>query len=134
MCLITHRAFTKTHDARWFKYKFNTITLVVISIMDTEELVTIPISRFRRLEELEALEAEMPARIQAAIKEDGKQRLAVLNAKKKADPVKNAKGVLKKYHQNKEEINARRREAYRSKKLNADGTVAPVMPCTAAPN
>jgi hypothetical protein len=65
---------------------------------------------------LEALEAEMPARIEEAVKEASRKRLAELNAKRKADPVKTATDELKRYHRNKEEINARRREAYKAKK------------------
>ena len=40
----------------------------------------------------------------------------MLTASRKADPKAFSDKVLKKYHENKEEINARRREAYRLKK------------------
>ena len=69
-----------------------------------------------RLRALEALEAEMPIRIAAAIADAAKKRLDALNSKKRENPKATADKSLKKYHENKEVINARRREAYKNKK------------------
>jgi len=115
--------------ARWFKYNFNTITLVVRSNMETEELVTIPISRLRRLEELESLESNISNIIAKAKADRDKEKLALLRARQEADPVGHAKKMLEKYHNNKEEINARRRESYRLKKeAEATNQRQPVSP------
>jgi len=81
------------------------------------ELVTVSAARLR---ELEALEASIPELLkkkeEEAIEKSKKERLAMLTASRKADPKAFSDKVLKKYHENKEEINARRREAYRLKK------------------
>lgn len=79
--------------------------------MDTEELVTIPISRLRRLEELEA---EM-ALLKTAAEHDA-DRLKILRERDKANPSAVTKRTLKHYESHKDEINAKRREAYRLKK------------------
>ena len=72
-----------------------------------------------RLRALEALEAGLPALLKQneieACARDKKERLDKLTAHRKADPKAHCEQVLKKYHENKEEINARRREAYRLK-------------------
>jgi len=68
-----------------------------------------------RLRALEALEAQMPSLLEKAKTERDKEKLDTLHAKQKADPTYSKK-VLEKYHKNKEEINARRREAYKAKK------------------
>ena len=76
-----------------------------------------------RLRALEALEAEMPARIAAAIADAAKKRLDALNSKKKENPKATAEKSLKKYYENKESINARRRELYRLKKEGLAGKI-----------
>jgi hypothetical protein len=84
--------------------------------MSTEpanELVTISVARLR---ELEALEASIPTLLEKTKAERDKERLTELSAKNKENPKAHSDHVLKKYHQNKEEINAKRREAYRLKK------------------
>jgi 50S ribosomal subunit-associated GTPase HflX len=68
------------------------------------------------LKELEALKAELPTRIAAAIKGRDAEKLARLHAKQAEDPEQHRKKMLEKYHTNKAEINARRREAYKQKK------------------
>lgn len=86
--------------------------------MNTEnELVTVSAARLR---ELEALEASIPELLkkkeEEAIEKVKRGRLDMLTASRKADPKAFSEKVLKKYHENKEEINAKRREAYRLKK------------------
>ena len=72
---------------------------------DLSGCVLIPIERLRALEAL-----------QVKVNEEKKQRLAALKLKEKADPEPHKKKVLENYHKNKEEINKRRREAYKLKK------------------
>ena len=88
----------------------------------SNETVIVPIERFKQLE---ALEADLPNIIAKAkadgVIENGKQRLADLSLKHKANPKAHSEGMLKKYHQNKEEINAKRREAYKKRKEQKNG-------------
>ena len=87
----------------------------------TTGTVTITVERLKALEELEA---SLPALIAAAtakaaedaLEEEKKKAFKRLNDKRKADPKAHSDSVLKKYHENKEEINARRRAAYQAKK------------------
>jgi hypothetical protein len=72
-----------------------------------------------RLRALELLEAELPARIAAALKLRDAEKLAHLHAKQAEDPESHRKKMLEKYHTNKAEINARRREAYKQKRAAA---------------
>jgi hypothetical protein len=69
-----------------------------------------------RLKQLEALEADMPSIVARAKAERDKEKLEALHAARKANPEVYSKKVLEKYHKNKDEINARRRDAYRLKK------------------
>lgn len=69
-----------------------------------------------RLRALEALEASLPDMLARAKAERDKERFAMLHEKEKANPEPHKKKVLENYHKNKEEINARRREAYKAKK------------------
>ena len=77
------------------------------------EVVTVSAARLR---ELEALEASLPALLEKTKAERDKERFKELSAKNKENPKAHSEHVLKKYHQNKEEINAKRREAYKLKK------------------
>jgi hypothetical protein len=83
-----------------------------------------------RLRALEALEAGLPALLKQneieAIARDKKERFRELSTKNKENPKAHCEQVLKKYHENKEEINARRREAYRLK--TESRPVAPTSP------
>jgi len=81
--------------------------------MSTEvpTLVSIPLERLRALE---ALEAQLPVLLEKTKADRDKEQLTILNETR--DPVAHSKKMLEKYHKNKEEINARRREAYRLKK------------------
>jgi len=63
------------------------------------------------LERLQALEA-----LEAKVSEQRNQRLATLREKEKADPEPHKKKVLENYYKNKDEVNKRRREAYKLKK------------------
>ena len=74
-----------------------------------------------RLRALEALEAGLPDMLARAKVERDKERFAMLHEKEKANPEPHKKKVLENYHKNKEEINARRREAYKAKKAAASG-------------
>ena len=80
-------------------------------------MVSVPLERLRALEALEASLPEVVAKAKAeAVEVDKRERLERLTAPRKADPKAYSAEVLKKYHENKEEINARRREAYKAKK------------------
>ena len=80
-------------------------------------MVSVPLERLRALE---ALEASLPDVIAKAKAERDRERDTVrlneLSVKHKENPKAHSEHVLKKYHTNKEEINARRREAYKLKK------------------
>lgn len=78
---------------------------------DPPTLVSVPLERLRALE---ALEAQLPVLLEKTKADRDKERLAILNETR--DPLAHSKKMLEKYHNNKEEINARRREAYRLKK------------------
>jgi hypothetical protein len=78
---------------------------------ESPTLVTVPLERLRALE---ALEASLPEVIAKAKAERDKERLTAFNASR--DAKEHSKKQLEKYHKNKEEINARRREAYKAKK------------------
>lgn len=75
--------------------------------------VFVPLERLRALE---ALEAELPAIIEKAMKDRDAERFRILHEKQKANPEPNKQRVLANYHKNKEEINAKRREKYKEKK------------------
>ena len=80
---------------------------------DISGCVLVPVERLRALE---ALEASLPDMLARAKAERDKERFAMLHEKEKANPEPHKKKVLENYHKNKEEINARRREAYKAKK------------------
>lgn len=75
--------------------------------MDTDAgpYVTIPAAR---LAELEAIEAKYKSR--------NKGRLIMLRERQKANPDTNRKRALDRYHEKRDEINARRRELRRQKR------------------
>lgn len=74
---------------------------------------TVTIS-LERLKELEALEAA--AKIKKTIEEYDAERLKILREKDKANPSAVTKRTMKHYEVHKDEINARRRAAYKRKK------------------
>jgi hypothetical protein len=76
-----------------------------MSAVDASGCVLVPIERLRALEALET-----------KVKDSRKDRLVLLREKEKADPEPHKKKVLENYHKNRDEINARRREAYKLKK------------------
>jgi len=80
---------------------------------DISGCVLVPVERLRALE---ALEASLPDMLARAKVEANTERLNKLHEQRKVDPEAYSKKVLEKYHKNKEEINARRREAYKAKK------------------
>jgi hypothetical protein len=84
-----------------------------MSSSDLSGCVLVPIERLRALE---ALEASLPHIIEKAKVERDKEKLQMLRDKEKANPEPHRKKVLENYHKNKDEINARRREAYKLKK------------------
>lgn len=99
------------------------------AVSDISGCVLVPIERLRRLEELEALESELPTII-AKEREDAvrlykKEALDRLNSKAKVDPKAEAARKLKKYYENREQINARRREQYKLKREKSTAESAP---------
>lgn len=84
-----------------------------MSAVDVSGCVLVPIERLRALE---ALEAEMPARIAKAKEEAHAERFAALRARDAADPEAHTKRTMEWYNKNRDEINARRREKYKEKK------------------
>jgi len=80
---------------------------------DISGCVLVPLERLRTLE---ALEASLPELLAKAKVDANKERFAMLHEREKSNPEPHKKKVLENYHKNKEEINARRREAYKAKK------------------
>ena len=80
------------------------------------------------LRELEKIKEELPALIEAGIIDATRKRLESLHEKRKSDPKTYADKALKKYHKNKEDINARRRELYKLKKEAAKSSADPKLP------
>jgi len=89
-----------------------------MSAVDASGCVLVPLERLRALE---ALEAEMPSLIAKAKEEANSERFATLRARDAADPEAHTKRTMEWYNKNKEEINARRREAYKAKKEAVKG-------------
>jgi hypothetical protein len=87
-----------------------------MSAPDISGCVLVPLERLRALE---ALEAGLPALLKQneteAIERNKQERFAILHAKQKSNPEPNRIRVLANYHKNKEEVNAKRREAYKLK-------------------
>jgi hypothetical protein len=65
--------------------------------------------------ELQALQAELPAMLEKAKHEGGMDRLKMLHQKQRENPEKHREMCRRQYQENKEKINAKRREAYRLK-------------------
>ena len=82
-----------------------------MSVEDASGCVLVPLERLRALE---ALEAEIASRKTA--EEHDADRLKRLRERDKTNPSAVTKRTMKHYETHKEEINARRREAYRLKK------------------
>lgn len=85
-----------------------------MSAVDVSGCVLVPIERLRALE---ALEAELALRKTA--EEHDADRFKMLRERDKANPELATKRALKYYEAHKEEINARKREAYRLRKQKA---------------
>ena len=85
-------------------------------------MVSVPLERLRALE---ALEASLPDLLAKAKADRDKERLTTLHEKQKTDPEPNRVRVLANYHKNKEEVNAKRREAYRLKTEAAASAAGP---------
>jgi hypothetical protein len=68
------------------------------------------------LERLQKIANEMPAVIDKVKQERDKERLKELSQRHKENPEEHRQKALKRYYKNKEEINAKRREAYKLKK------------------
>ncbi len=83
------------------------------------KLVTISEERLKQLEELEA---KMPAMSKIVNKYN--EKLDKLHKKTQENITEHNKRVLDNYHAKKEEINARRRAAYKAKKEAAKGAAA----------
>lgn len=83
---------------------------------DVSGYVLVPAERLKALEELEA-------------KTKAKNAATITQLREKYfNPEQHAKKMLEKYHANKEEINAKRREAYRLKKEAAAKAAAAAEP------
>jgi hypothetical protein len=78
------------------------------------------------LEELRKLKEDLPNIIQHAIKTTQAERLSNLHQRAKNDPASEREKALQRYHKNKEEINSKRRKAYKEKKTKGEeGPEAP---------
>ncbi len=84
----------------------------------TEEMVTIPKVE---LERLRKLEADLPSVIAKAKEEGGMDRLKVLNQYNKEHPEEHRRKAKEYYALKKDQILAKRREAYRLKKMEVPG-------------
>lgn len=82
----------------------------------SDDMILVSAARFK---ELEALEASIPAMLEKSHGNGWKDRLKILDAKRKADPEAYSKHKLEQYHKNKDAINARRRELRKLKKAAA---------------
>ena len=81
--------------------------------MDSTTPVTITLERLRELEELESSLPELlDAAVTTALEKKKRERLARLVG----DPTEHARRQLEKYYRNRDEINAKRRAAYKAKK------------------
>jgi hypothetical protein len=80
------------------------------------ELVLVPKAE---LDELRQLKADLPALLAKARAEGGMDRLKTLHDQQRADPAAYAEKARQRYHANKAEVLARRRELYRAKKVAA---------------
>ncbi len=79
----------------------------------TEEMVLVSKAE---LERLRKLETDMPVMLEKAKEEEQKEALVRLHQRDKENPEGARKRALKRYNRNKDEINAKRREAYKAKK------------------
>jgi hypothetical protein len=81
--------------------------------MADKETITIPKDEY---EELLKLKADLPAMLEKAKEDEQKEALVRLHQRDKENPEGARKRALKRYNRNKDEINAKRREAYKAKK------------------
>jgi hypothetical protein len=81
--------------------------------MADKETITIPKEEY---EELLKLKADLPAILEKAKEEEQKEALVRLHQRDKENPEGARKRALKRYNRNKDQINAKRREAYKAKK------------------
>ncbi len=83
--------------------------------MASNEIVQISKEEFERLKQLEA---DLPSIIEKAVEQERKDALVRLHRRDKENPEAARERAIKRYNRNKEEINAKRREAYRAKKAD----------------
>ncbi len=76
-------------------------------------MITIPKEEY---EELLKLKTDLPAMLEKAKEDEQKEALVRLHQRDKENPEGARKRALKRYNRNKDEINAKRREAYKAKK------------------
>jgi hypothetical protein len=81
--------------------------------MAGREMITIPKEEY---EELLKLKTDLPAMLEKAKEDEQKEALVRLHQRDKENPEGARKRALKRYNRNKDEINAKRREAYKAKK------------------
>ena len=87
-----------------------------------EKMTTLVPVSLERLKELEDLEARLDSLL-ASAREEAVAAYKFYRDRVSRDTKANAKKQLEKYHANKEEINARRRAAYKAKKEAATSTL-----------
>lgn len=85
---------------------------------------TITVSR-AEWERLRRLEAELPAMLEKAQEEGGMNRLKILNQQRKENPEEHRRKSKERYELKKDQILAKRREAYRLKKEAAKTSQTP---------
>jgi hypothetical protein len=79
----------------------------------SDEMILVRKAEYERLKKLEG---ELPAVIAKTKEERDRERLKELSQRHKDNPDEHRQKALKRYYKNKEEINAKRREAYKNKK------------------
>lgn len=84
----------------------------------SDDMILVPAARLKELEEAEKTLCTMKEKQREKTRSDKTKmdRLKLLNERHKADPEAHRKHALEKYHENKDAINARRREARRLKR------------------
>jgi hypothetical protein len=82
----------------------------------SEETINVPKAEW---EELRKLKEELPSLLEKAKEEERKDALHRLHQRDKENPEIARKRAMKRYTLNKEEINAKRREAYKLKKTQS---------------
>ena len=86
---------------------------------DLSGCITVPLKYLR---ELELLKSQLPDLIAKAKEDANKERIAHLRARDAADPEAPKRRAMKSRENNREKVNARRRELYKLKKESASAS------------